>query len=161
MPYNPNVQHSGTFPLRDLVEEVLLPLETRLKQQVIQTVTDVPADQMVTADRELLRRAVRNLVFNAVDAMTEGGSLVATSANGPHGVELEIADSGPALSDEERAEAFELVPAAQRGGTGWGLAVVSRIAELHGGSVEAANCPEGGVAFTLRIPHAVALEAAA
>lgn len=161
MPYDPNVEHCGTFSLRELVEEVFLPLESRLKEHAIQTVIDVPREQTVTADRELLRRAVRNLVLNAVDAMPEGGSVVATSADGPDGVELEVADTGPALSDEEREEAFELVPSAQRGGTGWGLAVVHRIAELHGGSVEAANCPEGGVAFTLWIPHATVLEAAA
>ena len=104
---------------------------------------------------------MRNLVLNAIDAMPKGGSLMATSAAGPDAMELEIADTGPALSDEERQQAFELLPSAQRGGTGWGLAVVRRIAELHGGSVTAANCPEGGVAFTLRIPRPAALEAAA
>ena len=56
---------------------------------------------------------------------------------------MEIADTGPALTDEQRQQAFELLPSAQRGGTGWGLAVVHRIAELHGGSVTTANCPEG------------------
>jgi signal transduction histidine kinase len=115
----------------------------------------------MSADRALLRRAVRNLVLNAVEAMPDGGTLVATSAAGPQAIELEIADTGPALSDEQRQQAFELNPTSQRGGTGWGLAVVHRIAELHGGSVTAANCPDGGVAFTLRIPRSAALEAAA
>ncbi len=124
-------------------------------------VVDIPSGQMMFADRELLRRAVRNLVLNAADAMPNGGSLVATSADGPDAMELEIADTGPALSDEERQQAFELLPTAQRGGSGWGLAVVRRIAELHGGSVTAANCPDGGVALTLRIPHPPAREAAA
>ena len=151
----------GTFPLRELVEEVCRPLESRLKAQAIQTVVDIPLSQTVTGDRELLRRAVRNLVLNAIDAMPDGGMLTATSAAGPHTLELEIADTGSALSDEERQQAFELLPAAQRGGTEWGLAVVHRIAELHGGRVTAANCPEGGAAFTLRIPLAVPLEAAA
>jgi signal transduction histidine kinase len=41
------------------------------------------------------------------------------------------------------------------------LAIVRRIAELHGGSLSVANCPDGGVALTLRIPRPVALEAAA
>ena len=39
--------------------------------------------------------------------------------------------------------------------------MVQRIAELHGGSVTTANCPEGGAAFTLRIPRRAKLEAAA
>jgi signal transduction histidine kinase len=151
----------GIFPLRELVEEVCRPLASRLEAQAIQMDIDIPSNQTVTADHELFRRAVRNLVLNAVDAMPNGGLLMATSVVGPHAVELEIADTGAALSAEELQQAFELLPTAQRGGTGWGLAVVHRIAEVHGGCVTAANCPEGGVAFTLRIPRTVALEAAA
>jgi signal transduction histidine kinase len=151
----------GTFSLRELIEEVCRPLERQVSAQNIEMLVDIPEDLTVAADRELLRRAVRNLVLNAIDAMPEGGLLVATSTAGPDGVELEIADTGPALSDEERQQAFELLPTAQRGGTGWGLAVVRRIAELHGGGVSVANCPEGGAAFTLRIPRQTALEAAA
>lgn len=151
----------NTFPLRELVEEVCGPLTGRLAAQAVRIVIDIPKDQIIFADRELLRRAVRNLVLNGVDAMPSGGTLVATSSVGPDAAELEIADTGPALSDEEQHEAFELLPSAQRGGTGWGLAVVHRIAELHGGNVSAVNCPDGGAAFTLRIPHPPALEAAA
>lgn len=151
----------GMFPLRELVEEVFQSLGPRLREQTIQTVIDVPADHLAAGDGELLRRAARNLMLNAIDAMPEGGCLTVTSAAGANLLELEIADTGPALSEEERYQAFELLPTAQRGGTGWGLAVVRRIAELHGGSVTAANCPDGGVAFTLRIPRTAALEAAA
>ena len=154
-------RYRATFPLRELVEEVCRPLESRLQTLAIKTVIDIPADQTITADRELLGRAVRNLVLNAIEAMPEGGSLIATSAVGPNAVELEIADTGSSLSDEQRQQAFELLPTAQRGETGWGLAVVHRIVELHGGTVTAANCPEGGVAFTLHIPRKAALEAAA
>ena len=151
----------GTFPLRELVEEVCQPLEPRFAAQSIQTVIDIPSNQAITADRELLCRAVRNLVLNAMDVMPEGGSLIATSAADPSAVELEIADTGPALSDETRHQALDPQLAPEREVTGWGLAVVLRIAELHGGSVSATNCPEGGVAFTLRLPRPVALEAAA
>ena len=161
MPIHPNAQIQRRFPLRDLVDDVCRPLASRLDEQKIQAVIDIPLNLVIVAERELLRRAVRNLILNAVDAMPEGGVLVATSAIGPDAVELEIADTGPALSDEQRQQAFELLPTAQRGGTGWGLAVVRRIAELHGGDVTAANCPEGGAAFTLRIPRAAVLEAAA
>ena len=49
-----------------------------------------------------------------------------------------------------------MLPTSHRTGAGWGLAIVHRIAELHGGSVTVANCPDGGVAFTLRIPRLAA-----
>ncbi len=129
-----------TFHLRELFDEVCRPLQARFVAQAIKTVVDIPRDESVTADRELLRRAVRDLVLNAVDSMPEGGSLIAISAAGPDALELEIADTAELASAEQR-------------GANWGLAVVARIAELHGGSVLAVNCPDGGSAFTLRIPR--------
>ncbi|MEN6459404.1 MAG: HAMP domain-containing sensor histidine kinase [Thermoguttaceae bacterium] len=153
--------YSKTFALRSLVEEVVQSLALRLDAQAIETTLDIPWNQMLTADREMLRRAVRNLVLNAAAAMPDGGSLVVTSASTPDAVELEIADSGPSMSDEGRRHAFDLVGIDERGATGCTLAIVRRIAEFHGGSLSVANCPDGGVALTLRVPHPIALEAAA
>ena len=107
---------SETFSLRELVAEVCQPLESRFSAQAIRIVIDIPQKQTVTAERELLRRAVQNLVLNAVDAMPDGGLLTATSAAGTQTVELEIADTGPALTDEERRQAFELLPSARAAG---------------------------------------------
>ena len=85
-----------------------------------------------------------------------------TSSSSPRGIELEVADSGPGLSDDVKARAFEPFFTTKPGGTGLGLAIVYRIAEVHAGELTAVNCPEGGAAITLRIPQpAVALEAAA
>ena len=161
MPTYQKYRCQGTFPLRQLVEEGCRTLASRLAAQAITTVIDVPTDQMIVADRELLRRAVQNLVLSAIAAMPDGGSLVATSASGHDAVELEIADTGESLFDEELHRAFNPSGANHRGTTGWSLAIVKQIAETLGGNATVANCPEGGVAFTLRIPQPIALEAAA
>jgi signal transduction histidine kinase len=154
--------HWHTFSLRKLLEEVYASLDPQLAAQAIQTVTDVPAQLQIAGDEEMLRRAVLNLTLNALDAMPDGGTLVVTSVSTSGGVELEIADTGPGLSEDAKSRVFEPFFTTKRGGTGLGLAIVSRIAEAHGGDVTAVNCPEGGAAFTLRIPqHSVALEAAA
>jgi signal transduction histidine kinase len=100
----------------------------------------------------MLRRAVLNLVLNALDAMPDGGTLQITAVAAPSCVELEVADSGPGLSADVLPRVFEPFFTTKQGGTGLGLAIVSRIAEAHGGSITATNCPEGGAAFTLRIP---------
>ncbi|HUT10819.1 MAG TPA: HAMP domain-containing sensor histidine kinase [Thermoguttaceae bacterium] len=152
-----------SFPLRKLIDEVHASLAPQLSAQAIETVIDVPDAMSVRADHDMLRRAVLNLVLNALDAMPEGGSLVITATSGPSGSELEIADSGPGLSEEAKRRAFEPFYTTKRGGTGLGLAIVCRIAEAHDGAVTVLNCPEGGAAVTLRIPAAaaVALEAAA
>lgn len=147
--------------LRRLIEECCRPLQARMAACGIRAVIDVPADQMVWGNRVSLGRAVRNLILGAVDAMPGGGVLVATSALAHDSVELEIADSGDSLCEESLHCAFEPSGKSHRGTSDWVLAAVRQIAESHGGSVSVANCPEGGVAYTLRIPRPVALEAAA
>jgi signal transduction histidine kinase len=149
------------FSLGRLVDEVCASLAPQFMAQAIKTVVDVPKSQFVSADPHMIRRAVLNLILNALDVMSEGGTLVITSLVGRHGLELEVADTGPGLSAEVMSRAFEPFFSTKRNGTGLGLAIVSRIAEVHGGDVLAANCPEGGAAFTLRIPQRVAQEAAA
>jgi len=146
--------------VREVVDDVFNSLSPQLSAQEIETVLDVPRNLGISADRNMLRCAILNLTLNALDAMPDGGRLVVTSYIGRNGLELEIADSGPGLSEEARRRAFEPFFTTKSSGTGLGLAIVYRIAETHGGDVIAANCPEGGAAFTLRFPQRN-LEAAA
>jgi signal transduction histidine kinase len=161
MPSLPRSRPWGTFPLLSIVEDVAKSLATRCHDQGIETTIDVAPELLVTADPVSIRRAVEHLMRSAVTAMPKGGTLLATAVAGPNGVELEIADTGAPLSDEGRLHAFDPSGASERGASGWELALVRRIAELHGGRVTVANCPDGGVAFTLQIPRRAALEAAA
>jgi signal transduction histidine kinase len=114
---------------------------------------DIPPNTLLTADREMFRRAILNLVLNAIDAMRGGGELVITSYDGPRGFELEVADSGTGLTEEQKRKAFEPFYSTKENGTGLGLAIVYHVAEAHGGTVTAMNCPEGGAAFTIKIPR--------
>ena len=112
-------------------------LAPQLEAQRIDVDIDVPPRVFVSADRDMLRRAVLNLVLNAIDVMPEGGELDHHLRRRPRGFELEVADSGPGLSDEVRRQIFEPFFTTKSGGTGLGLAIVQRIAEAHGGSVTA------------------------
>jgi len=139
--------------LREVIETVLEQLAPQLDAQRISLDVDVETDHLVWADRGMLERAVLNLALNALDSMRDGGELVITSYQSPTQLELEVADSGPGLSDETRKKAFDPFFTTKSGGTGLGLAIVARIAESHGGAVLAQNCHEGGAAFTLRFPR--------
>ncbi len=150
----------GRFAVRQLITEVCESLAPQLSAQGIQVEVDAAGDAQVLADREMLRRALLNLVLNGLDAMPQGGELVVTFWQGPAGFELEVADSGPGVDRELQQRVFEPFFTTKTEGTGLGLAIVHRIAEAHGGDVQIANCPEGGAAFTLRIPRH-AMEAAA
>lgn len=150
----------SSFLVCSLVEEVCESMAPQLDAQGIDVDIDVPPNTVLTADREMIRRAVLNLVLNAMDVMPEGGELVVTGYDGARQFELEVADSGPGLTTEQKKRLFEPFYTTKEKGTGLGLSVVFHVAESHGGKVTAINCPEGGAAFTLKIPRR-AMEAAA
>ena len=141
------------FSVRELVDEVCEAIGPQLDAQSIRVVTDVAPNTHLSADREMIRRAMLNLMLNSLDVLADGGELVITSFDGPRGFELEIADSGPGLSSEQLQHLFDPFYSTKATGTGLGLAIVQRIAESHGGRVTATNCPEGGAAFTIEIPR--------
>ncbi len=152
--------HWDTFLVRDLIDEVCESLGPQLDAQSIRVTTDVPPGASLSADREMLRRAVLNLALNALDAMQDGGQLVVTAFDGPQGFELELADSGPGLDPTQLGSVFDPFFTTKSEGTGLGLAIVHRIAEAHGGRVTARNCPEGGASFTIEIPRPASRAAA-
>ena len=108
----------------------------------------------------LLRRAVRNLLENAVrhGRRTGHAEVVAQlSLEGGYAV-LHIDDRGPGVPPDQRERIFEpfyrLPGASEReGGVGLGLALVRQIAVRHGGSVACDNREGGGARFTLRLPQ--------
>ena len=153
----PQVQ---TFSLQALVEDVYESLGPQLSAQRIRVVAEMDDVPPVTADRDMLCRAVLNLVLNALDAMPDGGTLVLRIVQRLEGIELTVADSGPGIDEATQRRMFEPFYSTKPGGTGLGLAIVARVAEAHGGQVVGRSPAQGGAAFTMRIPR-VAQEAAA
>lgn len=146
--------------VRGLISEIVDGLTPQLAAQQISCRLELANGAPLAVDRDMLRRAILNLVLNAIDAMPDGGELVVTSWRGPRGFEIEVADSGAGVPTEVAERLFEPFFTTKREGTGLGLAIVQRIAEAHAGSVSVSNCPEGGAAFTLRFPTFAAERAA-
>jgi signal transduction histidine kinase len=139
-----------------LLEEVLQSLAPQLAAQQIRAEIDCPRNLAASADGEMLRRAILNLLLNALDVLQEGGEISITVCLTAAGLEIEVADSGPGIPEPLMERLFEPFFTTKSGGTGLGLAIVERIAAAHGGRAIAANCPTGGAAFTLIIPQTVA-----
>lgn len=142
-----------TVWLEDLVRELTDAIAPQLDAQGIELIADVPSDLAVSADSHMLRRGLLNLLLNAVDVLPSGGAIFVSATPCHDGVEIEVADTGPGMSDEARTRAFEPFFTTKSGGTGLGLAIVYRIAEVHRGCVRAMNCPDGGAAVSLWLPH--------
>lgn len=145
--------HCVAVEIPALLHEVFHSLAPQLEAQRIVVHVDATPGTMAFADRDMLRRAIVNLVLNALDAMPRGGELVVTACRCHDSVEIEVADSGPGIDEAAMHRLFEPFFTTKSAGTGLGLAIVERIAEAHRGEVLVANCPEGGAAFTLRLPE--------
>ncbi|MEW6337089.1 MAG: heavy metal sensor histidine kinase [Acidobacteriota bacterium] len=118
-------------------------------------------------DAELFRRAVGNLVANALRHVDRGGSVTVGVAEGAgDSVEVTVADDGHGIAAAHLPHVFERFYRApgERGttvpGSGLGLSIVRSIVDLHGGRVEIASVPGAGTRVTMHFParHAAAAQ---
>jgi two-component system sensor histidine kinase HydH len=144
-----------------VVQESFALLGGRAGKQGVQLVFRPPAEPvLVEADAGQLQQLIVNLSLNALDAMPQGGTLevlLQRTAGGE--AELRVQDSGPGVPAEMLPRLFEPFVSTKETGLGLGLVVSRRIAEGHGGTLQAANRPGGGACFTLRLPLARAAAA--
>lgn len=112
----------------------------------------------VQVDAELLRRALVNLIDNALRAPGCRAVRVSASDDGD-GLLLCVSDDGEGIPEPLREKVFAPFYSSRPAGTGLGLAIVRNVALAHGGSVAYSETEGGGATFTLRIPRAPALDA--
>ena len=113
---------------------------------------DVPA---VAAAQNRLVQVLLNLLLNAADAMGGRGRITITArADGSDAVELRVADSGPGVPAELRAQIFDpFFTTKEPGqGTGLGLSISRSIVEAYGGTLTVADGAGGGATFVVRLP---------
>jgi signal transduction histidine kinase len=136
--------------LRLIVEgaatSVQRPPEVSLTFEGLETLPAVPGDPVQ------LRQVFANLIQNAVDAAAPHGEVRVCGRNADAGVALDVEDTGTGVAPAARRRLFEPLITTKEHGVGLGLALVKRIAERHGGSVEYADRPGGGARFTVHLP---------
>jgi two-component system sensor histidine kinase CpxA len=120
----------------------------------------IPGELTVSADPELLVRALANLIRNAIRHNSDGGTIDIGATKNGNMISITIADSGPGVPDVELAkifDAFYRVDTArtrETGGVGLGLAIVKTCIESCKGSVTARNRDPGGLEVLIRLPAA-------
>jgi len=119
--------------------------------------TQISTEPMpLSADPELLHRALSNLVLNAMDAMPNGGTLTLAARPLEHHIEMRVSDSGEGLTSEECARLFTPYYTTKQHGTGLGLAVVQSVIADHGGTIAVESSPAQGATFIITLPRAQA-----
>ena len=151
----PRPPQASTVPLRALISEAII----MLRRDPVGAGLDVRFeghDATVTADADLVRATVLNLLLNAAQAMGGRGQIAVTVTQRDKECVLEVRDSGPGVPVDLRTRIFEPFFTTKSRGGGLGLPIARRTAELHGGTLTLTSPPEGGSVFTLTLPlHAL------
>ncbi len=109
-------------------------------------------DAEVLADPVLLEQALLNLLSNACQASPKDGAVVLRACSEHDGATVfQVIDQGPGVPVSERERVFEPFFTRRTAGTGLGLPVVQKVAELHGGTIELVPGARGGTVAQLRI----------
>lgn len=150
--------------LNELIDELALLVRHKLAQQGVKferkLQPDLPA---VLGDARQLEQAFLNLILNAVEAMPEGGVLSIASRNvttahasrTKGSVEVEFADTGEGMSEEQRKGSFNsMLRTTKTKGSGLGLAIVGRIIETHHGEVKIKPRATRGTIIGIQLPVA-------
>ena len=109
----------------------------------------------VAVHASTLRRAMLNLIQNALDAMPRGGTLTLAGRRMPTHVQLQMQDTGGGIPMEKLTAIFEPLYTTKPGGTGLGLYIVQENMAAHGGQVTVASVVGQGTTFTLTLPRAM------
>ncbi|MEA3207378.1 MAG: hypothetical protein QOE70_435 [Chthoniobacter sp.] len=163
--YRPDETEEQRLPvdLNKLIEQAISLTQPRWQTEAtaggrtITVITEPGEIPPIAGDAAELRELLTNLIFNAVDALPEGGAITLRTRAKGQAVVLEVSDTGTGMSEEVRLRCFEpFFTTKGKRGTGLGLSMVFGIIQRHGGIIEIESAPGKGTTFELRLPIAEA-----
>lgn len=145
--------------LAELLQRVITRWAPRFNQTGTHCHTSYnPDTPLASVDPRTLERVIVNLVSNALEAMTEGGTLsISLAPIGPAQdcmIELKVADTGPGIPPDKIHRIFDPFFTTKKDGTGLGLAISRRIITAHKGTIQVESFPDAGTVFTIHLPSA-------
>ena len=150
--------------LDTIAAEIAVELEASAAVRNLSLVVEVDGDEtaprpVVKGDEAALRRAVTNLVLNAIRLAPQDSTVTLRTAIDHEGATISVIDEGPGIAREDHEAVFERFWRGDDAGSGLGLglSIVRQVAERHGGRVDLASSPTGGSTFAIRLPMPVAV----
>ncbi len=151
--------HREAFDYSNLIADVAEDARLEATAQGKQVTFDYHGVLEISADEELLRSAIENVVRNAVRYTAPGTAVELSLKHDKDTAMLVIRDHGPGVPEAELSRLFEpfyrvTQQARERdtGGYGLGLAITARVISVHQGSVQASNATDGGLQITMTVP---------
>ena len=151
------LERSENVALAPLLQDVAAGAQAAAAKRDIRVNVAIHNEARVEGDPFLLRRAVSNLLDNAIDFSPSGAEVLLALETSSRQAMISVRDRGKGIPDYAKDKVFEKFyslarPHNQKKSTGLGLAFVKEIATLHRGRVELVNAPRGGALATLTLP---------
>jgi signal transduction histidine kinase len=146
--------------VRAIVDGALDIMRPVIAEKEIVVAVDIPDGAGIMGDAQRLQQVLWNILSNAAKFVSVGGHITITARADADVVHLTVEDDGPGIPEDFLPHVFEQFRQAdgsstrQHGGLGLGLAISHNLVQLHGGTITAANRPQGGAVFTVRLPAA-------
>ena len=139
--------------LNEQMERVLDLFTPQSKESGVEVVRYLDPDlPSILLNAETLQAALVNLVKNALEAMKDGGQLIARTRLTRNGVALDLIDTGTGMDEKTAMKMFEPFYSTKSGGSGLGLPTARKIIEAHGGRIGVHSEVGRGTQFTLEFP---------
>jgi signal transduction histidine kinase len=153
----PKSVEAKMIDLSELVNVIMVLTSHQLELSGVRCVFDVPAPPFnAWGDYAQIQQCLLNLIFNAIDAMPDGGQITISGGNDPHTdqVWLSVADTGHGIDPNDLQRIFEPFYSTKSDGkgSGLGLSMVYGIVREHNGAVEVESEPGKGTVFRLKLP---------
>jgi two-component system, sporulation sensor kinase E len=139
--------------LNEVVQKTLTLLQPELENRSLHVKTRLARQLPITPiDATQIQQVLVNLIKNAMQAMTKGGTLTLQTGEGPDGVWVSVADTGGGIPQEQLNRIFEPFYTTKKKGSGLGLMIVQRIVRAHGGHIELESKVDRGTTFRIWLP---------
>jgi signal transduction histidine kinase len=145
--------------LYDLLREEIENLKTAASQKQIAISQSIKPDLNVSADLQMVKTIVRNLIVNAIKYTNANGEIIIDASEFKKYVEISVKDNGIGISPENQRKLFKIdsfhsTPGTfDEKGTGLGLLLCKEFVELHGGNINISSEQGKGSRFSFTLPH--------
>ncbi len=147
---------SGPVAVDSVVRDRVAAWRPAAEERGVTLATTIPDAVSAQAGEGHLEQILDNLLANALDAVPSGGSIQVAARAVREVCQVDVADDGPGLDEQQKRTAFRRFATGTPGGTGLGLAIVDRLAVSNGGGAALSDTPGGGLTVTIELPLAVA-----
>lgn len=150
----PRAPQKNQVDLAQILRQALAFMERELSGHKVRIEWSAPEQNLVLGDKDLIYRAVYNVLANALQAMPDGGEIHVSTRQSPDGIALTVRDTGPGIDQSVKDKLADPFFTTKESGTGLGLSIVNSIMLSHNGQLRIDNHPQGGAEVSLTFPAA-------